>query len=370
MARNRFHILTFQGSTPCWELFDGSEAAPCDPPDVKSKLPVLAVVPDRFFFFYRPKGLAARGRRNLRTAVKMQLKYFFPAPGENQETGTLGLAPGAMLGYCTHPEFNGFVQANEKVLERAGVVTTSFVLAWAAATASGSQAWTWQRNGGPRGLCAQEELHYFNGDGEEYRARLKDLQLDRPPDELDWNGVLRGLVKNQVRWSRLALPYQASAGQRGAQTGRWMAAGLVIGLIGLLFCLGTGLEWLSLKKRQEALREAVRTEYASVLGSNLGSDPYGQLLFKLEQLKGSKLRGMDLISLLGDLSNAAPPGFRVESLSVNNNSGNIRASVRDYNQLEAMLEALSADSGYSFTLEQATNTAEGVTVDIKVEQRR
>ena len=114
----------------------------------------------------------------------------------------------------------------------------------------------------------------------------------------------------------------------------------------------------------------MRAEYKSALGSNLGTDPYGQLLFKLEQLKGSKLRGLDLIVLLRELSKAAPPDFRVDSVSVNNNSGNIRATVQDYNQLEAMLGALSAESGFTFTLEQATNTEEGIAIDIKVEQRR
>ena len=59
MAGNRFYILHFEGDTPQWGIYDGDAVRSSEPPGDKPSLPVVALIPDRFFYFFLPKHIPA-----------------------------------------------------------------------------------------------------------------------------------------------------------------------------------------------------------------------------------------------------------------------------------------------------------------------
>jgi type II secretory pathway component PulL len=120
----------------------------------------------------------------------------------------------------------------------------------------------------------------------------------------------------------------------------------------------------SIQKDVLAYETKIENLYESVLGEDPGKDPLGTLLYRLEQRRGGGQSGIDVMGLLAVLSEEAPPGFTVESLSYNGDSGGIRALTDSFDKLDAMLERLRANDEYEFTLEQATNTEDGVLMSL------
>ena len=306
----------------------------------------------------------------MRTAVKVQMKYLFPAPVDGHGAEIVGVGPTRLLGYFARPELNEFLAAHAQILERANVITSSFILTWAAATVGHTPSWMWQGPDNLTALFANDTLMYFSGSAQEQQFRLNGLELEEFPPVMSWDQVLIDLVRHRVRWSRLGIPYQSSTGPDKSQAGAWFKLGWAIGLIGFLFCAGQGMRWMSLHAEKQSWQTALTALYRQALGDTLGSDPHGQLLFRLEQLKGSQLAGIDVIKLMQVLSDAAPSGFRVESMALDTESGTIRAKINDYKQLEHMLATLAGQPAFQFTLEQATNAESGVIVDFKVDMHK
>ena len=308
MPKQSFYVLTFQDSQPEWGFFDGTGITPASRPDTASKVPVLALVPDSHFFFFLPKG-GAENDRNLKAAAKLQMQHLFPAVAPDQENGTVK-TNGSMLGFYSHPGFMAFWEAHEALLERVTVVTTPFFLAWSVAQAKKLPQWQWGRNGSPRALFAHGELHYFLGDDAELAMRSAALELDAPPAPLELTTALADLETEQVRMSRLRLPLRRISSAQVGDPRAWIRAFVLIGLVGLLFGVGSMERWLGQAQHATQWKAAVAAQYARALGSDLGADPFGKLLFRLDQLKGTQVTGIDMRELLALLTPCGHAQFR------------------------------------------------------------
>lgn len=366
MNKQGFYLLRFDDDGPVWNWFDGTVLSPCDEPEARSRKPIVAALPDRLFFFHQPKGVEARSERKVRSAAKLQLQYWFPPQSEGRESGVF-VANGNTLGYFTHPELADFRDRYSHLLSRAVVVTPAFLMAWVAAGAEKMPSWTW-RESGSRAAVREGSLRYFNADDESFARWMQGLN-GQAPRELDWNGVLSLLVRHQVRPARLRLAL-ASLDEAAEATGpAWGRVAVILFIIGALAAGGQALRYKSAADAESGWRKALDDQYARVLGDSLGSDPYGKLLFRIDQLRGSGAEGVDVLGLTELLSRAAPEGFMVESFSLGAEEGNIRAFFRSYDELEAMLNSLESDNRFAFTLEQASNTDRGIAVSLKVEPR-
>ncbi len=367
MASNAFYLVHFSGNKAEWGLFDGAELVPAEPPRSKSAAPVLALIPDRFFFFYRPKEVAAKSEKAIRAAIRMQMQYNFPAPVDEQAIGVFKTPAGEMLGYVCHNRLVEFWAEHKELFERANVVSTPFILAWCAARAEGLEAWLWKENGGPRVLYAGETLHYAAPSGEELQQRLQELAPDTEPEELGWLRIISSLAQHNIKLAKLRIPLTQFGEEADVDPRRWAQVFVAVALIGLLFCAGELQRLLASQKRAEQWRTAVHEQLASVLGPDYGSDPYGKLLFRIDQLQGSQSQGLDVLDMLALISRAAPEDFKIASMTFNDTSGHFRAKLQDYAQLEQMMQKLQEQERYAFTLDQASNVSDGVQVVLRVE---
>ncbi|MGE4298412.1 MAG: hypothetical protein AB7E47_10320 [Desulfovibrionaceae bacterium] len=364
MPKQSFYVLSFQDTQPEWGFFDGAAIVPASMPDTASKAPVLALVPDSHFFFFQAKG-GGENDRNIKAAAKLQMQHLFPAVEQNQENGTVK-TNGSLLGFYSHPRFMAFWEEHEALFARATVVTTPFFLAWSVAKAQKLPQWQWGGNGAPRALYAHDELYYFMGDDGELARRSAALELDAPPPPLELATVLAGLDAAQIKLPKLRLPLRHISSAQVGDPRAWVRAFILLGLVGVLFCAGALWRWHGLSQQATQWKAAVGAQYARALGDDLGPDPFGKLLFRLDQVRGTQVSGIDMRELLVLLSRAATDSFAVDSLSLNRDTGTIRARIASYDELEKMMQGLGGDPRFAFTLEQASNTDNGVALIFRV----
>lgn len=369
MTGKKAYLLTFEEDRAVWKLFDGQSLAACEPPGAKADAPVAALIPDKFFFFFLPKAGGGKWEKGKREAVRLQMRYSFPPPVAGGEQGVFKGPVGAMLGYFGHPDLKSFWETHREGLEQANVVTTPFLLAWTAAHMEKLEAWEWCFNGGPCGLFAEDTLHYFAGSATELQARKSAFGLEQEPVALALDGVLASLINHGIKWPKLGIPLQHVGSVGEGAPRKWALIFLAISLVGLLACFGEFMRWHAVSTRADQWEQALADQYSRVLGENPGSDPYGMLLYKLEQFKGSKTRGLDVLGLLEVMSRGAVEGFYVDSLNVSGDAGSVRARIANYAQLEQMLKNLNEDGRFAFTLEEAVNAEGGIDVTLKVELR-
>lgn len=375
-----FLVVRFVDNDPVWERFDAVNGQYAVRPIQDStrdglplavasrSLPILAVLPDRLFFFVQPDIDADQlSRRQLAAAVRLQMEQMFP-PAADMPASVLTRGR-QVLGCHPHPDLAVFVQRHQDILKRANAVTTAFFLAWNASQMTEKKAWIWENTAeGMAAIRHEHGLEYFRGDAREVRQRMKtspavDQNQQHDPHRWQWPELLA--LAPQMGWSRLRLPLPALEGESADQRrwGRYIAAVLVLGL---LFSLGQYLR-LSMHRQQAMAWDRATTElYSRVLSTPLGDDPHGRLLFRLNQLRDPVQQGPDPMAMLGLLSSAAPPDFKVDSFSLGPDSGTVNAVLRDYDQLEALLQALEGQEQMRFTLDQATSMDDNVQVTLSV----
>ncbi len=149
--------------------------------------------------------------------------------------------------------------------------------------------------------------------------------------------------------------------------GRWGRAFLAITIAGLFFCVGEVGRYLRLQQELGAWDASINNAYTQALGADIGNDPYGRLLGRRDQLKGTKTQGLPLLELLETLSRASPQGFNIENLNLTGLSGSIRARIGTFNQLETMLATLQQEKIFAFTLDQAVNSTKDILITLRVE---
>lgn len=367
MISKRFLLVRFKDDAPVWDEFDGQWLKPVSPPGSRSRLPILALLPDKFFFFYQPEGLNMRSERQLRAATLLQMGQLFPVQTEGQERGVMRPGgDGPVLGYVSHPGLTEFLKRWRPLLDKASVVATPFILAWHAAAAAKLTAWTWRDDSGPTALFAHHRLFYLSGNGDDLKARQDVLDLTHPPKLLTLEGVLADVSASRSSLARLRLPLNLYA-ESEADSKPLVKALAVASLAGLLFCAGQYLRWSDIEAEARAVQGSLAAQYRQALGDKAGSDPYGQLLFRLSQAKGSQNKGVDVLELMETMSRAAAGALRVETFSITPEAGGVRGKIENYNQLEAFMKALGEqNSRYSFTLEQATTVNDGVQFSLRV----
>jgi len=354
-------MLRFEGDEPVWTCREGGRMAPSSRPGTGPSLPVMAVVPDRYFFFYLPEGLAVKSERRLRAATLLQLRHVFPPPGPEQEQGTLTPGPAGMPGFLTHPELAAFWERHREDLERATLVTTPFVLAWQWAQSRGLDAFRIEGNGGGAApaVFAEGGLRFAVGG-------LPEPGEAAGAEVLDWTEAALHAGEGGMKWSRLGLPLVRTG------SGRLRLRPYVAALIGLTlaFLLVASVQVrhiMLLDQGAEAWQGALDQLYSRVLGPDPGPDPHGSLAYALDRLKGREANTLDLIALLASLSAAAPEALDIEAVAMAPNETTVRGKVGSYDALEAYTAKLQEQGApFRFTLEQATTTPGGVGFSLKV----
>ncbi len=365
MRAKRFHVLHFPEGTPQWLRFEGGAFTPTEPPGESSGLPVVVVIPDRYFFYHLPPDLAVKGERRQKAAVALRLGQVFPAPGPEQEWGVLPGGPAGMPGFYTHSGLAGFWEEHREVLAQASLVTTPFALAWCWSQAKALEEWTLPGgNGdGPQVMFRQGELHVLHDAARQARDLAAAGQT--PPPDVDWREVLAHSGEPGLAWSRLRIPLRGFASVRiNLRPFVYAVVGLTLAAL-LLYTIPVR-SLFTYSRTARAWEQAQRDLYAKALGAEPGRDPFGQLVSKLERLKGRQGGSLNLLEFLASLSANAPATLEVESVNITPAAGTVSGKVGTYEALEAYLKSLPKDGPFSYTLEQATNMPGGVNFTLKV----
>lgn len=376
-TRNQFYVVRFIKDAPFWERFDGQALHPIPHPDQAPKssrsLPVLAIIPDKMFFFFQPESDHHSGNLRQRTAAaRLELEQAFPA--QASETGpdiVLDAGRTHLLGCFPHPELTEFCRRHQDILTRANAVTTPFFLAWNAGHRLKIDSWVWSNpEDGTTAAMVHGKVTFFPGTGLELKARLIE------PSESDTTG--KPLVSPKewrlpellqaapdIGWSQLRLPLPVAEGERSGSR-QLVRLWIAMALLGGLVCIGQALRLSDQQAQVHRWEQSINRLYAEVLTPPLGDDPFGRLLFRHSQVQGPIQSGPDALGMLGLLSASAPPEFHVENFSLGPNSGIIRARLADYEQLEALLKALEGQGRLRFDLDQASSADDAVLATLRV----
>lgn len=357
--------MRFENDMPVREVFEGQQLLAAAGRTDERSLPLLVLLPDHFFFFFRPEtGSGQGGARQRLAAARLQMEHMFPQAENGQKSAEM-VAAGSdqYLGVCFHPALEAFVRRHQGILKQANAVTTSFFLAWQAASANHVAEWTWTGlDGKIRAVASPLALDYFPGDAHELRKRQ---ERQGNPHWKHWSLSELLSAAPGIGWAKLRLPLPA-LGDQEAGAWRVLRWGMALALFAAFFCLGQGLRLVEQKRQLAYWERSTEDLYAQVLDRPLGADPYGRLLFQLNQLQAPSAEGLDVMEMLGVLSSAAPNGFQVESLSLGPDSGTIRARLVDYDQLESLLKALAGHQRFTFTLDQAASTDDKILATLRV----
>lgn len=374
---NQFYVVRFINDAPSWELFDGQALHPIPHPDQAPKssrsLPVLAIIPDRMFFFFQPESDHHSGNLRQRTAAAwLELEQAFPA--QASESGpdiVLDAGRTHLLGCFPHPELTEFCRRHQDVLTRANAVTTPFFLAWNAGHRLKVESWVWKNpEDGTTAAMVHGKVTFFPGAGPELQARLLELtgsdttgKAFASPKEWSLPALLQAAP--DIGWSQLRLPLPVAEGEKSGSR-QLVRLWIALVLLGGLVCIGQALRLSDQQAQVDYWEQATHRLYDEVLTPPLGGDPFGRLLFRHSQVQGPLQSGPDALAMLGLLSASAPPEFHVENFSLGPNSGVIRARLADYEQLEALLKSLEGQGHLRFDLDQASSADDAVLATLRV----
>lgn len=340
--------LDFSGNTARWRLCT-SQGMTDTEASSPGRIPVLALLPDRFFFCHLSADLQGGKRRRLRQAEQLRLGHIFPEPEASEQTMVLDTG-NHILGCIRGSGLDDLIQDNLDLLTRCSAVTTPLILSLALQSIHGRSSWTLHIPGDPLIHVQETGLEYI-------RATPGQSDSAPEPDQnrasvLGLEELMRCLCRKPGSWKGFSLPLQELEKSR-QKSFFVLKAAAVLFLAGLLFCAGDLFRLHRTGRTAQEWQQQLESLYTRALGPDYGPDPYGLLLYQAEQAAGPQTRGIDPLDLLAVLSRAAPENLTVNSLSLDLNSGTITAGLESYQDMENMLQNLAKAPRYSFTLEQA-----------------
>jgi len=134
-------------------------------------------------------------------------------------------------------------------------------------------------------------------------------------------------------------------------------------------CLaGQGLRYHFNRTQLDEIRSQTRALYVSVLGQDIGSEPFGRLQFEHGKLAATLRIGLDPLGVLAALSRPAGENLRVEGLSLSGMHGRVNGFFGpNVARFDEYLNRLTDDDHYLFTLEKREEVFGGILFSLTVE---
>ncbi len=363
MART-IHLLRFRNNQPVWFRFEDERLIPSEPPDPKSRGFVAALLPDELFFYYQPVGVQTASPRKAQAAARLQMNHLFPAFGVDRQIGVFRPMNGQVLSFFSRPGLSELLEQNRELLARANLITTELALCWFDAVERNVPTFIWRGEDHLKALYTKDNLEFFSASESELESRL--AREDSPaPEHMELEPVLARHLARRKNWSLMRAPIRQPKADK-QEMRPYKRAILVALCLGLVFIAGQTLRWKQQAQVTDTWREQLNQLYSTVLGPEPGPDPYGKLLYTLDQLQQGRAQGVQVLKILSILSQDPPENLSIEDLNLSVDSGVIRGRTSTYDSLEAYLDGLSSSQGYSFSLEQATNTDNGIQFTLQV----
>ena len=141
-------------------------------------------------------------------------------------------------------------------------------------------------------------------------------------------------------------------------------------IICAMFMVGQGLRFHYNRVQLIEINNEIDNLYASVLGSDFGSSPFGRLQFEQGKLAASRRIGLDPLSVLASLSRPATESLRLEGLTLTGKTVRVRGFFGpNVDRFDDYLDDLSEDDHYSFLLGKREEVFGGITFSLIVEAK-
>jgi len=134
-------------------------------------------------------------------------------------------------------------------------------------------------------------------------------------------------------------------------------------------CLaGQALRYHFNRAQLDEIRSQTRSLYVSVLGQDIGTEPFGRLQFEHGKLAATLRVGLDPLGVLAALSQPAGENLRVEGLSLTGMRGRVNGFFGpNVARFDEYLNRLTDDDHYLFTLEKREEVFGGILFSLIVE---
>lgn len=161
--------------------------------------------------------------------------------------------------------------------------------------------------------------------------------------------------------SRKRAAWQAAVNRRFFRNIAWLC------LVGTMLVAGQAIRFWHLNSQSDRLGSGLEEQYQSVLGDDIGSEPFGRLQFEAGKLQAERKVGLDPLGVMASLSRNDTIGLRIFTITLSGMEGTISGEiVPDRQALDAFMKRLSEEDAYSFTLASATPIAGGVRFTLEV----
>lgn len=160
--------------------------------------------------------------------------------------------------------------------------------------------------------------------------------------------LLQGIFKRKSEWRKAAKP--------------WQPAAYALAAVVLLAIIGFSASWIHNAQLEKQLDKQVQERFSQLMPNQpwYGNSTARRMIRTRLSRAGQSGGSMDLLSLLSALSSAAPNKLRIESLSYQGNTLQIRLHVPDVSSLESMRSTISSQSRLPVTIRSANQTDSGV----------
>lgn len=133
---------------------------------------------------------------------------------------------------------------------------------------------------------------------------------------------------------------------------------------------GQGIRLWHLFAQSDRIAGALNAQYTSVLGEDIGSEPFGRLQFEAGKLQVERKVGLDPLRVMATLSRNDTIGLRIYDITLSGMSGFIRGEVApDRAALNDFLEKLAEDDAFTFELTEAVPVDGAVRFTLEVGRR-
>lgn len=141
-------------------------------------------------------------------------------------------------------------------------------------------------------------------------------------------------------------------------------------IVGGLMVGGQSVRLWHLLGQSDRINNALRDQYVSVLGEDIGTEPFGRLQFEAGKLQVERKIGLDPLRVMAALSRNDTIGLRIYDITLSGLSGYVRGEMApDRSALNAFLERLSEDDAYAFTLTDSVQAEGAVRFTLEVGRR-
>lgn len=144
--------------------------------------------------------------------------------------------------------------------------------------------------------------------------------------------------------------WQASESRRFIRNILWLC------VVGCLMIGGQAVRLWHLTRQADRVETSLDEQYHSVLGKDLGSEPFGRLQFEVGKLQIEHKVGLDPLGVMAALSRHDVIGLKIYSITLQGMTGRITGEiVPGKRALKQFVESLEDEEEYSFTLSESSS---------------